>query len=131
MVRIFKFKGKTEEELKQLNKNELLQLLGSRARRSLTRGYTPEQKKLVDKIHNAIKNNRTKPIKTHVRSLIITPDLFGARLMVYNGKEYIQLELDVEKIGHRIGEFTKTRKDVQHKAPGIGATKGSRAASVK
>lgn len=133
MARIFKFKGKTEEELKQLPLHEVVELLKSRERRSLKRGYTVQQKKLLAKIHDRIANNpnNTKPIKTQVRDLIITPDIFGARLSVYNGKEYVGVEVDVEKVGHRIGEFTKTRKDVSHKAPGIGATKGSKSASVK
>ena len=131
MVRVFKFKGKTEEELVALSRTELLALLNSRTRRSLSRGYTQPQKILIEKIKMRKEQNNTKPLKTHVRDLIITPDLFGARLMVYNGREYILVEIDAEKLGHRIGEFTRTRKDVSHKAPGIGATKGSRAASVK
>lgn len=131
MARVFKFKGKTAEELVQLSRNELLELFDARTRRSLKRGYTPEQKKLIEKIQKSKKLGKTKPIKTQVRDLIITPDLFGIRLLVYNGKEYISVEIDEEKIGHKIWEFTKTRKDVSHKAPGIGATKGSKAASVK
>ncbi len=131
MAKVFKFKGKTEEELVKLTRQEIMQLLDSRARRSLKRGYTPEQKKLIEKIKKRKEQSNPKPIKTHVRDLIITPDLFGVKLLVYNGKEFLTVELDAEKTGHRIGEFVRTRKEVSHKAPGIGATKGSKALSVK
>ena len=131
MPKIFKFKGKTEEELVELSRTELLSILDSRIRRSLSRGYSEDQKILIRKIKKRKEQNNTKPLKTQVRNLIITPDLFGAMLMVYNGKDYVVVEVNAEKLGHRIGEFTKTRRDVSHKAPGIGATKGSRAASVK
>ena len=52
MAREFKYRGKTAEELKDLSLNQLLEILPARIRRSLKRGFTPDQKKLLEKIND-------------------------------------------------------------------------------
>ena len=131
MVRVFKYRGKTIEELKDMQLAELSELLPARARRSLKRGFTEEQKKLIKKIENFQTGRRTKVIKTHVRNIIVLPSMVGAKLLIHSGKEFQQLEVTAEMIGHYLGEFTQTRKDVKHKAPGVGATRSTKHVSVK
>ena len=108
--------------------DEFIALLPSRQRRSLQRGLTPEQRILLEKIREAqeaIRNDRDSTIKTHVRDLIILPEMVGLKVMVHNGKEFIPVEIKPEMIGHYLGEFAITNKPVRHGTPGIGASRSS------
>ena len=128
MVKIFTFKGKTLEEMQKLSIEEFSKLLPSRQRRSLKRGLTKEEKKLIDRIRKAAAG---KAIKTHVREAIILPGMVGKRVLVHNGKEWIAVDVKPEMMGHRFGEFALTRKKVQHSSPGVGATRGSKFLPLK
>nr|AJS12479.1 30S ribosomal protein S19 [uncultured archaeon] len=72
-----------------------------------------------------------KPVKTHCRDMIILPDMIGQLIQVHNGKEFTPIAITYDMIGHYLGEFSPTRRKVQHSAPGIGATKSSGSLSVK
>src|SRR3989344_1242257 len=122
----FTFKGKTMEELKKLSVNEVAQLLTSRQRRTLKRGFTEQQKILLKKITSNEKN-----IETHCRDMIILPIMVGMTIKVHQGKEFQPVMILEEMIGHTLGEFAMTRKKVGHSAPGIGATRSSASLSVK
>ncbi len=122
----FTYKGKTIEELKKMSSNELAQLLTSRQRRSLKRGFTEQQKTLLKKLKSNKKN-----IETHCRDIIIMPELVGTTIKVHSGKEFIPVSIEPDMVGHRLGEFILTRRKVQHSAPGIGATRSSASLSVK
>ena len=125
------YKGKSIEELKQLSTADLLKLLPSRQRRTLKRGSTAEQKKLLKMIQASKEGKYKKPLKTHCRDMIILPEMVGQQLQVHTGKEYVPVVPTYEMIGRYLGEFAQTRKKVNHAAPGIGATKSSGALSVK
>lgn len=122
----FTYRGKTTEELKRMSLNELAELLPSRQRRTIKRGFSEEQKKLLEKIRRKDPN-----VETHCRNMLILPQMFGAIIKVHNGKEFIPVMIEEEMLGHSLGEFAQTRKKVQHGAPGIGATKSSASLSVK
>ena len=122
----FTYKGKSIEELKRMSLNELSQLLTSRQRRSLKRGFTEQQKILLKKLRSNKKN-----IETHCRDIIIVPEMTGTIIKVYSGKEFVSVSIEPDMVGHRLGEFVLTRKKVQHSAPGIGATRSSASLSVK
>ena len=51
--------------------------------------------------------------------------------MVYSGKDYVAVTIIPEMLGHYLGEFVRTRKEVKHSAPGVGATKSTAHISVK
>ena len=127
MPRVLKFRGKTLEELKQMSLEEFSRLLTSRERRSLLRGLTERQKKLLEEIRKDPKKFH----KTHERDMVILPEMVGVKLGVYNGKEYKPVEVKFEMIGHRLGEFALTRQRVIHSAPGVGATRGSKHIPLK
>ena len=57
--------------------------------------------------------------------------MVGTTIRVYNGKEFVQVMIEDEMVGHYLGEFALTRKRIQHSAPGIGATRSSASLSVK
>ena len=122
----FTYKGKTTEELKKMSMSELSQLLTSRQRRSLKRGFTDQQKIMLKKLKSG-----KKIIQTHCRDAIIVPEMTGTMIKIYSGREFVQVSIEPDMIGHRLGEFVSTRKKVQHSAPGIGATRSSASLSVK
>ena len=126
MIQEFVFRGKTLEELKDLDIKSFAALLPSRQRRSLMRGVKLEQKKLLNRLKIS-----QKPVKTHLRNTIILPEMVGKSLLVYNGKEFIQIRIEADMLGHYIGEFALTRRSVKHSSPGVGATKSSAAVSVR
>ena len=66
-----------------------------------------------------------------VREMPIVPDMLGMRIKVYNGKEYQDLLITPELLGHRLGEYSHTTKMVKHSGPGIGATRGSKSVDLK
>lgn len=125
-AREFSYKGFGLEELLELSEEDLLQILPSRARRSLTRDMNHDQKAAHAKLIGEDKN-----IKTHVRSLIIVPKYVGKVVELYNGQTYVKFEIRPEMIGHYLGEFSLTRKDVQHSGPGVGATRSSKFMPLK
>jgi len=116
--RVFYFKGKTEDEIKQLSNEEMLKVIGTRGRRSLKRGLTPLQKKFMEKVDLALKaisaGKQQPKLKTHCRDIIIVPKMIGLRIEVYTGKVYESVTIKQELVGHYLGEFALTRKRVNH-----------------
>lgn len=121
----FTYRGKSVEELRKLSLKEFAALLPSRQRRSLSNGLSGESKALLEDIKSSPN------ARTHVRSMIILPEMVGRSVKVYSGKEFVAVAITAEMLGHYLGEFVQTRKKVVHHAPGIGATKSSAALSVK
>ena len=121
----FAYRGKTMADLKNLSLKEFAELLPSRQRRTLRKGLSEGSKKLLEDIRKS--NN----VRTHCRDMIIIPEMVGKSVKVYSGREFVQVIIGAEMIGHYLGEFVLTRKKVVHHAPGIGATKSSAALSVK
>jgi len=130
----FKYRGFTLEELRKMNMDQFIQLLPARARRSLKRGLPPRQKKLLERLRRAYRaKKRGKDLltRTHVRDMIIFPEMVGLKIGVYNGKEYVSVDIKPDMIAHYLGEFSLTRKRVQHGSPGIGATRSSKYVPLK
>jgi len=123
MVREFRYRGHTLEQLKAMSSESLLALLPSRQRRSLTRGITDEKRKLIEEIKTA-KGSKTQ-IKTHLRDLVILPYMVGFTIHVHNGKDFTPVEIKPEMIGHFLGEYALTNKRVVHGAPGVGSSRSS------
>lgn len=124
----FTFRGKTLDELKQLDIREFAKYLKSRQRRSILRNFQAIEKFVTKCRKNS---GEGKAIKTHMRDLIIVPQIVGMAVQVYNGKDFLLVKITAEMLGHRLGEFALTRKTVKHGAPGIGATKSSASLAVK
>jgi len=124
----FRFHGHPLEELQKLSIDELLPLFPSRIRRTLKRGLTPEQNKLLQDIRNT---REGKIIKTHCRDMVILPEFIGHILQIYDGKEFQRVNIQPQMIGHYLGEFALTRKKVKHTGPGVGATRSSKFMPLK
>jgi len=128
MPKEFMYRGQSLAGLQGMSMDEFINLLPSRQRRSLQRGLTPEQRVLLEKMRAAqesIKKGKEVTVKTHVRDMIILPEMVGAKIHVHNGKEFVAMEIRPEMIGHYIGEFAITNKPVRHGTPGIGASRSS------
>ncbi|HUB92744.1 MAG TPA: 30S ribosomal protein S19 [Candidatus Saccharimonadales bacterium] len=130
MARIFTFKGKTIGDLQKMELNEFVKLLDSRQRRAIKRNGL-EYKKLLAKIADRKSKNSDKAIRTHTREAVILPSWVGMKFAVHNGKEFKEMTIGEEMMGHRLGEFAFSTKRVLHSAPGIRATRGSKFLSVK
>ncbi|MEF8848726.1 MAG: 30S ribosomal protein S19 [Candidatus Thermoplasmatota archaeon] len=124
----FKYRGKTLEELKELTLEELLPLLPSRARRTLKRGLTPTQNKLLNDVENT---KPGEPIRTHCRNMVILPSFVGHQIHIHDGQDFKRIDIKPEMIGHYLGEFSMTRKEVKHTGPGLGATRSSKFMPLK
>lgn len=126
MVKEFSYRGKNLAELQTLSLSEFAELVPARQRRGLKRGLTEEQKKLLNKVRKNKSN-----IETHCRDMVILPEMVNKTIKVHNGKSFVPVTIQLEMIGHSLGEFAFTRKKVIHHAPGIGATKSSASLSVR
>ena len=128
MPKEFMYRGHKLDSLVGMSMDEFITLLPSRQRRSLQRGLTPEQRILLEKMraaHEEVKKGKEVTLKTHVRDLIILPEMVGTKIMVHNGKEFVAIEIKPDMIGHYLGEFAITNKPVRHGTPGIGASRSS------
>jgi small subunit ribosomal protein S19 len=128
MPKEFSYRGHSLNSLTGMSMDEFINILPSRQRRSLQRGLTPEQRILLEKLREAKevqKQGKDVSIKTHVRDLIILPEMVGAKIGVHNGKDFVAMDIRPEMIGHYLGEFAITNKPVRHGTPGIGASRSS------
>ena len=128
MPKDFMYRGHSLDSLLGMSMDEFINLLPSRQRRSLQRGLTPEQRILLEKLREAreaIKVGKEVTLKTHVRDLIIMPEMLGVKILIHNGKEFLPVDIKPEMIGHYLGEFAITNKPVRHGTPGIGASRSS------
>lgn len=80
--------------------------------RSLKKGPYSDPK-LLDKMSNLKQGEKT-IIKTWSRDCIITPEMVGFTIGVYNGKTHIPVFVIENMVGHHLGEFAPTRKFIRH-----------------
>ncbi len=69
--------------------------------------------KLLKKVSGK-KPSETGVIKTWARRSQISPDMIGFTLGVHNGKQHVDVLVVEEMVGHRLGEFSPTKKFVRH-----------------
>ena len=96
--------------------------------RSLKKGpYLDE--KLMKKVAAAKATGSRTAIKTWARASTIVPDMVGLRFGVHNGRHFIEVLVDENMVGHRLGEFSPTRTFKGHS--GKKAKEAAAAASAK
>ncbi len=126
MAKKFSYRGLEIEALQKLSTEEFTKLLPSKLKRTLTRNG-PRTRKFMEKL----KKKRTKPMKTHFRDMVVLPEMVGRRFQIYNGNNFVEINIMPEMIAHRLGELSITCKLVKHSGPGIGATRGSKSVELK
>ncbi|MCI4368821.1 MAG: 30S ribosomal protein S19 [Thermoplasmata archaeon] len=124
----FTLRGLALPKLKELSLEELSKLLPARARRTIRRGFNADQQRFLEAMRT---RSRDKPVRTHCRDVLVLPEHVGRRVAVYNGKEYKEIEVRPEMIGHYYGEFSLTRRFEKHSGPGVGATRSSKFMPLK
>nr|ALG76024.1 ribosomal protein S15e [Stegobium paniceum] len=133
--RKFTYRGVDLDQLLDMPNEQLMELMHARARRRFSRGLKRKPMALVKKLRKAKKEapplEKPEIVKTHLRNMIIVPEMVGSIVGVYNGKAFTQVEIKPEMIGHYLGEFSLTYKPVKHGRPGIGATHSSRFIPLK
>ena len=81
--------------------------------RSLKKGPFVDNKLLL-KIDAAAEGSSRKPIKTWSRASMITPEFVGHTFMVHNGKTFVSVYVSENMVGHKLGEFSPTKKFMNH-----------------
>lgn len=77
--------------------------------RSLKKGpYVDE--KLMKKVQAMLKSGKKSPIKTWARDCTIVPEMIGLTFQVHNGKDFIDVYVVENMVGHKLGEFSHTTK---------------------
>ena len=77
--------------------------------RSLKKGPFVDAK-LMNKVKKLNEANRKEVIKTWSRRSTIFPEFIGHTFAVHNGKEFIPVYVTEDMVGHKLGEFSLTRK---------------------
>ena len=122
----FTYRGFRLEELRKMGMSELVPVMPSRVRRKITRGLTKGEENLLSRFRNG-----DAKIRTHLRDMVIMPEMVGKEVEIYNGKEYLKVEIQPEAVFHYLGEFALTRRKVTHGSAGIGATRSSKYVPLK
>ncbi|KAI3662534.1 hypothetical protein MP638_000644 [Amoeboaphelidium occidentale] len=131
----FSFRGIELKELLDISNEDLTKLVHARARRRFLRGLKRKPMGLIKKLRKAKKeceeNEKPATVKTHLRDMIVVPEMIGSVVGIYNGKTFNQVEIKPEMVGHYLAEFSISYKPVKHGRPGIGATHSSRFIPLK
>merc|ERR1711976_537684 len=107
--RKYTYRGVDLDQLLDMSSEQLMELFCARARRRYSRGLTRKPMTLVKCLRKAKKEappmEKPEVVKTHLRNMIIIPEMIGSIVGVYNGKTFNQVEIKPEMIGHYLGEF--------------------------
>jgi small subunit ribosomal protein S15e len=95
----FTFRGVDLDALLDMSSDELVELFHARARRRFQRGLKRKPMALIKKLRKAKREAPTgekpEPVRTHLRNMIIVPEMIGSVIGVYNGKTFNQVEIKV------------------------------------
>lgn len=74
--------------------------------------------KLMKKVNKALDSGERSVIKTWARSSVITPNMVGLTFGVHNGREHVNVLVTESMVGHKLGEFSLTRRFKGHAKKG-------------
>ena len=122
----FTYRGFTIGELLQMAPSDQVKIMPARVRRKFQRGLTRDEEDLLSRVRGG-----DPKIRTHLRSMIVMPEMVGKSIEIHNGKEFQKVDIQPEAVYHYLGEFALTRHKVAHGAAGIGATRSSKYVPLK
>lgn len=132
MAKEYTYMGKTLHELQALSLEDFAKVTTASARRSIVRGLDKQMLEKITDAHTQSKaGKQPKAIRTHLRHFVIVPQMVGLKFQIYKGNSFENLDIQPEMMGHRLGEYVMTRKQVKHGKAGIGSTKSSSAVTAK
>ena len=71
---------------------------------------------LQKKVEEAAAKNDKRPIKTWSRRSMVSPDMVGLTIAVYNGRQHVPIYINEDMVGHKLGEFSPSRTYYGHTA---------------
>jgi small subunit ribosomal protein S15e len=96
--------------LLDLSSEQLRDVVHARARRRINRGLKRKPMGLIKKLRKAKQeakpNEKPDVVKTHLRDMIVVPEMIGSVIGIYSGKEFNQVEIKPEMVGHYLAEFS-------------------------
>jgi small subunit ribosomal protein S19 len=135
--REFTYRGYTVEEMLAMplyppedgsDQMAIISLMPARARRSLYRGLPRENEHFLARVEGSSEGDT---IRTHRRDMPVLPIMVGRTIGIYNGREFVDVIIQPEMIGHYLGEYAMTRRRPVHTGPGVGATRSSKHVALK
>ena len=81
--------------------------------RSLKKGPYVDPR-VLSKVLKVKAGGKKQPIKTWSRACVISPEMVSQTFLVHNGKDFLSVLVDENMVGHRLGEFSPTKKFVRH-----------------
>ncbi|SCU90879.1 LADA_0F06898g1_1 [Lachancea dasiensis] len=114
----YSYKGVDLEKMLEMPTEEFVKLAPARVRRRFARGLSSKPAGLMKKLRAAKlatpEGERPSVVKTHLRNMIVVPEMIGSVVGVYNGKVFNQVEIKPEMVGHYLGEFSISYTPVRH-----------------
>lgn len=124
------FRGIEVEKLVTMKITDILPKLNARCRRRIGKhGLSMKHLRFVNKLRLrrvAQPGQKPKIVKTHLRDMIIFPEMVGMTVSVYNGRQFIPVEIKPPMVGRALREYSMSYKIVSHGKVGIGATRSSK-----
>lgn len=71
---------------------------------------------LMKKVETAAASNDKRPIRTWSRRSMVSPEMVGLTIAVYNGRQHVPVYINEDMVGHKLGEFSPTRTYRGHAA---------------
>ncbi|KAL8159413.1 hypothetical protein V2J09_000950 [Rumex salicifolius] len=108
----FSYRGVDLDSLLDMSTDELVKLFRARIRRRLVALPIASQirsaliKKLRKEKLDAPAGEKPELVRTHLRNMVVVPEMIGSIIGVYNGKTFNQVEIKPEMIGHYLAEFS-------------------------
>ena len=81
--------------------------------RSLKKGPYVDSR-VMNKVLKVKASGKKQPIKTWSRACVISPEMVSLTFLVHNGKDFLTVLVDENMVGHRLCEFSPTKKFVRH-----------------
>lgn len=102
--------NESASRLLDLSSEQLRDVVHARARRRFNRGLKRKPMGLIKKLRKAKQeakpNEKPDLVKTHLRNMIVVPEMIGSVIGIYSGKEFNQVEIKPEMVGFYLGEFS-------------------------
>merc|ERR1712080_122337 len=104
VFKTFSFRGVDLKDLLEMPTEEFTKLCGARVRRRFSRGLGSKPMGLINKLRAAKlatePNEKPAVVKTHLRNMIVVPEMIVSVVGVYNGKVFNTVEIKPEMVGH-------------------------------
>uniref|UniRef100_A0A0G4FEX0 40S ribosomal protein S15 n=1 Tax=Chromera velia CCMP2878 TaxID=1169474 RepID=A0A0G4FEX0_9ALVE len=122
--RTFTYRGVELDQLLDLALPDVVALFEARKRRKFSRGIGHKANVLIKKLRKSKKEaafgEKPKVVNTHLRNMVVMPEMIGSIVGVYQGKIFFPVEIKPEMVGHYLGEFALTYKPCRHGKAGLG-----------